>query len=60
MNVKKTILEGSLWGGLTVYPRSVDTTNLFRTNWLWDPNCVRSYVTVLGEDVDEERSRLSN
>jgi len=55
MNVEKTILEGSLWGGggPTVYLRSVDATDLFGSNWLRDPNCVGSDVAALGEDVDE-------
>ena len=38
--------------------RSVDGTDIFGTNWLRDPNCVGSDVAALGDDVDEEGSRL--
>ena len=39
-------------------PISVDTTNIFGSNWLRDLNYVRSSITSLGED--EGSSRLSN
>jgi serine/threonine protein kinase len=67
MNVEKSILEGSLWGGggsavqrskRRDLDRSVDGTDIFGTNWLRDPNCVASDVAALGDDVDG--SLLSN
>ena len=42
------------------YYKSVDATDLFGSHWLRDPNCVGSDVAALGDDVDEESSRLSN
>jgi serine/threonine protein kinase len=37
-----------------------EVPDLFGSHWLRDPNCVGSDVAALGDDVDEEGSRLSN
>jgi hypothetical protein len=55
----KRLRQGERDLGLQV-PKSIESTDIFGSQWLRDPNCVGSSIAVLGRDLDEDISRWSN